>query len=170
MQLFTLAALAVAPLVAANGYGTFLLSALRVFSTEKLICEGYGDASSASSLPATATIDIGTIAGTTTSLASATAPVNKFLGIPFAQSPPERFSPPTPPAPLSGTLQTQQWKDSCVQQFAGAFPLSFGFSECAHRVPGLVYNVFSFGGCHHLLPCTHVVANLDNFWIWLHLN
>lgn len=42
----------------------------------------------------TATIDAGVVVGTTTSLPAATASVNKFLGVPFAQSPPERFAPP----------------------------------------------------------------------------
>jgi hypothetical protein len=41
-----------------------------------------------------ATIDARVVIGTTTALPSATAAVNKFLGITFVQSPPERFYPP----------------------------------------------------------------------------
>lgn len=69
------------------------------------------------SLPATAVIDQGVVAGTTTLLPSATATVNKFLGIPFA-APPQRFSPPTPPAPFNGTYNATAWKSSCLQQFS----------------------------------------------------
>ena len=41
----------------------------------------------------TATVDSGILIGTTTSLPAATASINKFLGVPFAQ-PPVRFAPP----------------------------------------------------------------------------
>lgn len=44
----------------------------------------------------TATIDVGEVIGTTTVLPSSTVTVKKFLGIPFAVSPPERFAPPLP--------------------------------------------------------------------------
>ncbi|CAD0027308.1 unnamed protein product, partial [Aureobasidium pullulans] len=42
----------------------------------------------------TVRIENGLVLGTTTSVPAASATVNQFLGIPFAQSPPERFSPP----------------------------------------------------------------------------
>lgn len=64
----------------------------------------------------TATIDAGVVIGTTTSLPYATATVNKFLGVPFAKSPPTRFAPPQEPAHF-GTLETKQWSPACIQQF-----------------------------------------------------
>lgn len=69
------------------------------------------------SLPATAVIDLGVVIGTTTSIPAATATVNKFLGIPFAQSPPERFSPPAPAKPFHGAYNATAWKPACIQQF-----------------------------------------------------
>ena len=65
------------------------------------------------------TLEIGTVAGVTTSLPSATAAVNKFLGVPFAKTPPERFTPPSPPDLLTGTLNANAFKPACIQQFAG---------------------------------------------------
>ncbi|KAF2650147.1 alpha/beta-hydrolase [Lophiostoma macrostomum CBS 122681] len=64
----------------------------------------------------TATIDAGVIVGTTTSVAAATS-VNQYLGIPFAASPPERFSPPEKPTQWSQPLDTKVRKPACVQQF-----------------------------------------------------
>lgn len=66
---------------------------------------------------ATATISAGVIIGTTTSLPSASATVNKFLGVPFAMSPPERFSPPQSAGRFSGVIQATAWKPACIQQF-----------------------------------------------------
>ncbi|KAI9758888.1 MAG: hypothetical protein M4579_002772 [Chaenotheca gracillima] len=66
---------------------------------------------------ATATIDSGVVVGTTTSVPSATVSVNKFLGIPFAASPPERFSPPAKPASWSSPLDVSAFKPACIQQF-----------------------------------------------------
>ncbi|KAI9717837.1 MAG: hypothetical protein M1828_007076 [Chrysothrix sp. TS-e1954] len=71
--------------------------------------------------PAVVTIGGATLQGTSTNLPSATASVNKFLGVPFAQSPPERFSPPQP-ATYSGKVDATSWKPSCPQQFV--YPLS----------------------------------------------
>ncbi|KAI5274839.1 alpha/beta-hydrolase [Aureobasidium subglaciale] len=68
----------------------------------------------------TARIENGLVIGTTTSLPAATATVNKFLGIPFAQSPPERFSPPRPACQVS-TINATAWKPACIQQFT--YPL-----------------------------------------------
>ena len=65
----------------------------------------------------TATIDVGLVVGTTTSLPSATVSVNKFLGIPFAVSPPRRFEPPEPAKNFSRPLNATQWSHSCMQQF-----------------------------------------------------
>lgn len=65
----------------------------------------------------TATIDAGVIIGTTTSLPAATASVNKFLGVPFAKSPPTRFAPPESPGTFSEPINTTAWSPACIQQF-----------------------------------------------------
>ncbi|KAH7409040.1 liver carboxylesterase 1 precursor [Cadophora sp. MPI-SDFR-AT-0126] len=65
----------------------------------------------------TATIADGRVIGTSTSLPNAHIPVNKFLGIPFAKSPPERFAPPTDPVKWTTPLKATSWKPSCIQQF-----------------------------------------------------
>jgi carboxylesterase type B len=64
----------------------------------------------------TATVDSGVLVGTTTALPTATAVVNQFLGIPFAQSPPERFSPPVREAKYSQRT-ANAFSPSCIQQF-----------------------------------------------------
>lgn len=66
----------------------------------------------------TAALDCGVVTGTTTSLPAATATVNKFLGIPFAQSPPERFG--MPQRPGSCDVNATAWKPACIQQFVGS--------------------------------------------------
>lgn len=71
----------------------------------------------ASSLAPTAVIDSGPIFGTTTSLPGASATVNKFLGIEFAQSPPERFTPPKRPQRSTAARNATQFTASCTQQF-----------------------------------------------------
>lgn len=65
----------------------------------------------------TATIDAGIVHGTTTSLPAATATVNKYLGIPFAASPPVRFSPPEKPQSWSTPMNATAFKPACIQQF-----------------------------------------------------
>lgn len=60
-------------------------------------------------------VENGLIIGTTTSLPSASATVNKFLGVPFAQSPPKRFSPPKA-AVRKSTIEATAWKPACIQQ------------------------------------------------------
>ncbi|KAF4549769.1 Carboxylesterase-like protein 5 [Elsinoe fawcettii] len=65
----------------------------------------------------TATIDSGVLIGVKTTLPTATAAVNKFLGVPFAQSPPERFSPPVREGPYGSPRNATQFSAACVQQF-----------------------------------------------------
>ncbi|KAH7132542.1 Carboxylesterase family-domain-containing protein [Dendryphion nanum] len=65
----------------------------------------------------TAFIDAGIVIGTTTAFPAATATVNKFLGIPFASSPPERFSPPTKVPKSYKPINATSWKPACIQQF-----------------------------------------------------
>lgn len=69
----------------------------------------------------TATIDAGVVHGTTTSLPAATATVNKYLGIPFAASPPVRFSPPQKPHSWSTPIDATAFKPACIQQFTCKF-------------------------------------------------
>jgi hypothetical protein len=66
----------------------------------------------------TATIDAGVVHGMSTSLPAGLGPVNKFLGIPFAQSPPQRFSPPSNVKSFSKALNATEFKPACIQQFA----------------------------------------------------
>ncbi|KAJ9657317.1 hypothetical protein H2201_008221 [Coniosporium apollinis] len=63
------------------------------------------------------TIASGPIAGTSTKLASATVTVDQYLGIPFAKSPPERFSPPEDPLAWKKELDASGLKPACIQQF-----------------------------------------------------
>ena len=82
----------------------------------------------------TVTLASGVVIGTTTLLPAATAPVHKYLGIPFAASPPERFSAPTDPAAWHTPLQAFSYQASCIQQFNGkpnVLP-SADFIPCAH--------------------------------------
>ena len=67
----------------------------------------------------TVRIDSGVVIGTTTTLPSATAVVHKYLGIPFADSPPQRFSPPEKPDRWFRPLDTTKYKPACIQQFNG---------------------------------------------------
>ncbi|KAF3047840.1 hypothetical protein E8E11_000997 [Didymella keratinophila] len=71
----------------------------------------------------TISISAGTIIGTATKPAnqpSLTASANAYLGVPFAKSLPERFSPPEAASPWSPPLQAQAVKPACIQQFSGS--------------------------------------------------
>jgi acetylcholinesterase len=65
----------------------------------------------------TATIDAGIVIGKTTQLPAATAPVNQFLGIPFAKSPPARFMPAEKPDRFKEPIVATSWSPACIQQF-----------------------------------------------------
>src|SRR4051812_18102620 len=70
----------------------------------------------------TISIDAGALAGTTTSLPAATASAIKFLGVPFARSPPVRFAPAEKPVEWGSggrAKPARRWRDGCMQQFAG---------------------------------------------------
>lgn len=70
----------------------------------------------------TVTIASGVVVGTTktpSNQPSSTAFANAYQGIPFADSPPERFSPPQRPKPWKAPLQAQNMKPACTQQFIG---------------------------------------------------
>lgn len=64
----------------------------------------------------TAALDSGPVVGQTTTLPAAIAPVNKFLGIPYAAKP-ERFSRPKKPEPWTEPLDASEFGPSCPQLF-----------------------------------------------------
>lgn len=66
----------------------------------------------------TVTIDSGAIIGTTSQIDSPTVVANAYLGVPFAQSPPERFEPPSKPKKWKKPLLTQARKNACIQRFS----------------------------------------------------
>ncbi|KAJ6283530.1 Carboxylesterase family-domain-containing protein [Bipolaris maydis] len=68
------------------------------------------------------TIASGVVIGTTTKPANQPglpASANICLGVPFAKSPPERFSRPEAVQPCSSPLQANTLKPACIQQFSG---------------------------------------------------
>ena len=70
----------------------------------------------------TVTIASGVIIGTTTKPANQPnlpTSANAYLGVPFAKSPPQRFSPPEAVQPWSSPLQAKALKPACIQQFSG---------------------------------------------------
>ncbi|THZ89003.1 alpha/beta-hydrolase [Aureobasidium pullulans] len=84
----------------------------------------------------TVRIENGLVLGTTTSVPAASATVNQFLGIPFAQSPPERFSPPRAASQV-GVINATAWKPACIQQFT--YPVSSQqFTESVFNSPAPV--------------------------------
>jgi carboxylesterase 2 len=62
--------------------------------------------------PAPVTIDAGEIVGS-----FLPSGVRAWVGVPFAKSPPERFSPPEDPVPWKTPLTVTKAKPSCIQQF-----------------------------------------------------
>ncbi|KAH0282341.1 alpha/beta-hydrolase [Aureobasidium namibiae CBS 147.97] len=95
-----------------------------------VLCTSFSGLARAHAGP-TACIENGLVIGTTTSLPAASATVNQFLGIPFAQSPPERFSPPQPVTQKS-VINATAWKPACIQEFT--YPLA------AQQFTELIFN------------------------------
>src|SRR5690242_2995995 len=82
----------------------------------------------------TATIDAGVLIGKATVLPNGLGPsVNQFLGVPFAQSPPERFSPPRNVTAFSKPLNATAWKPACVQQFRCKALIQLACKEMANH-------------------------------------
>ena len=80
-------------------------------------------AAPAANVSPTVTIANGVVVGTQTTVSnqpSQTAKVNAYLGVPFAQSPPQRFSPPVAASSWSTPLSAQTLKPACIQQFVGS--------------------------------------------------
>ncbi|KAH7131839.1 Carboxylesterase [Dendryphion nanum] len=66
------------------------------------------------------TVSNGVFIGTATTIPGTSQRVRKFLGLPYAVTPPLRFSPPQPPPPSSIVRQAINYGPGCIQQ--GAVP------------------------------------------------
>ncbi|GFF22126.1 alpha/beta-hydrolase [Aspergillus udagawae] len=118
----------------------------------------------------TVTISSGVVIGTTVTPVnqpSATAVVNAFLGIPFAKSPPQRFSPPEAPEPWSTPLQAQSLAPSCPQQNISVNGLSLE-RQLALPVAG---DIQQSEDCLYLnvyAPQNSSSSNLTEVLFWIH--
>lgn len=67
--------------------------------------------------PASPSVSLGsaTLVGTATSIPSASAQANAFIGLPFAK-PPKRFHAPEPFNNFTGTYDATAYKPACIQQ------------------------------------------------------
>ncbi|KAJ3120796.1 hypothetical protein HK100_012648 [Physocladia obscura] len=76
----------------------------------------------------------GKVIGTTTVLGSSATPivVNKFLGIPFAVTPPKRFLPPEPLYQYSGPVNATAFKGICIQQDNGDALIASETEDCLY--------------------------------------
>lgn len=72
----------------------------------------------------TVTVENGVLVGTTANFPSASVVVNKFLGVPYALSPPERFEAPKAVSSSSALVNATAWKPACFQQFSGTYMLN----------------------------------------------
>ncbi|KAI9038834.1 Carboxylesterase [Aspergillus affinis] len=90
----------------------------------------------------TVVIPQATIIGTTTTLPTATAAINKFLGIPYAISPPDRFEPPEPVEDSDDTIRATQWRDRCFEQTSGS-PTAPGDNVVSASEDCLYLNVYA---------------------------
>ncbi|KAJ4996290.1 Cocaine esterase [Colletotrichum sp. SAR 10_66] len=70
-------------------------------------------ANNARAVTPSVTIASGVVVGATSAPGA-----NTYLGIPFAKSPPERFSPPQAPAKWTTPLTATAFKPACIQQFS----------------------------------------------------
>ncbi|KAF5582643.1 para-nitrobenzyl esterase [Fusarium pseudocircinatum] len=60
-------------------------------------------------------LEQGTIVGTATIVNAASPTVHKFLGVPFAESPPKRFAPSEPVKKSKDTILAQKWSPKCIE-------------------------------------------------------
>ncbi|KAF2490675.1 alpha/beta-hydrolase [Lophium mytilinum] len=104
----------------------------------------------------TVTVSDGVLIGTTTTLPSATASVNKFLGVPYAAIPTSslRFAPPQA-VPTYTTRQANAWSNSCMQQFIGMSRSSFRAKQSEDC---LYLNVY--------VPSSGATGKAVMFWIY----
>nr|POF23971.1 pyrethroid hydrolase ces2e [Quercus suber] len=96
------------------------------------------------------TISSGVVIGTATSVSnqpSVTDLAHAYLGIPFAQSPPLRFAPPSAPSAWSTPLIAQTLPPACLQRFVAASEKAFfnnpGLPPPAESEDCLYLNVFT---------------------------
>ncbi|KAJ5217845.1 Alpha/Beta hydrolase protein [Penicillium citrinum] len=113
----------------------------------KLLLLGLAAIAAASKPLPTAVIDSGAIVGTTTTLPSSTAVVNKYLGVPFGKRP-VRFSPPEPAERWSTTYNATKWGPACFQEVSQAVQLLFNLLDMPPQLGGededcLNLNVFT---------------------------
>jgi carboxylesterase type B len=59
--------------------------------------------------------------------------VRRWLGVPFAQSPPERFSPPSDPAAWNSPLKVTEAKPSCFGQIDCKYSSIITSDECQQQ-------------------------------------
>jgi len=76
-------------------------------------------ASLASAQAPTVTVDNGVFVGVSSSVPGATQSVKAFLGVPFAVTPPQRFSPPVKPPNSNVVRQATQFRSNCIQTGPG---------------------------------------------------
>ncbi|OLN87368.1 Cocaine esterase [Colletotrichum chlorophyti] len=99
---------------------THQASLARILLSSTLILQAFAapTASAPTNAGPTVTIASGVIVGTTVQPAVPAATyANAYLGVPFAKSPPERFSPPEAPTAWSDPLEATAFKAACIQQF-----------------------------------------------------
>ncbi|KAI9369617.1 alpha/beta-hydrolase [Aspergillus egyptiacus] len=117
----------------------------------------------------TVTIASGVIVGTAVTPSNqptATGVINAFLGIPFAKSPPERFSPPEEPEPWSTPLLAQALPPSCPEQ-----ALPGGLSLEASLTSPVAGNTQQSEDCLYLniyAPQNASASNLKEVMFWIH--
>ena len=68
----------------------------------------------ASAQAPTVTVDNGVFVGVSTSVPGAPQTVKKYLGVPFAVTPPQRFSPPVKPPNSNTVRQATQFGPNCI--------------------------------------------------------
>lgn len=71
----------------------------------------------------TVTVDNGVFVGTATTIPGAPQKVNKYLGVPYAVTPPRRFSPPQRANQSTQVRQATNYGPGCLQQ--GACKVAF---------------------------------------------
>ncbi|KAJ5188123.1 Alpha/Beta hydrolase protein [Penicillium cf. griseofulvum] len=110
----------------------------------------------------TATVAGGVVIGTTTTYPlSSAAQINKYLGIPFAQSPPVRFLPPQKPLPWNSPLNATKYKPACIQQFINDdFRAIFDDPPLPESEDCLYLNVFA--------PTGTAVNSGKSVMLWIH--
>jgi len=77
----------------------------------------------------TVTVDNGIFVGSQTAIPGAPQEVKKFLGIPFAVTPPQRFSPPQKAPASRETRQATNYGPGCLQLIIGTWIIVWSISR-----------------------------------------